>query len=159
MSDFSVRRIVTSHDGNGQAVVRTDDQLPSQELSPTAQSVLLWSTDVFPSDNNDETDGAKPGVGLVSPGGTVFMITNMAPHSESPAHRTVSLDYGIVLDGEIDLVLDDGSTTRVRRGEVVVQRGTIHGWNNPLDVPCVMAFVLVDANPVKVGDTELGEQF
>lgn len=58
-------------------------------------------------------------------------------------HRSKTLDYGVVLSGEMTLVLDDSETV-LRPGDVVVQRGTNHAWANRGDVPCVMAFVLVD---------------
>jgi len=65
-------------------------------------------------------------------------------------HRTLSVDYGVVLDGEIDLVLDDGARTTMRRGDVVVQRGTIHLWENKSGAVCRVFFVLIPAKPVSV---------
>ena len=58
-------------------------------------------------------------------------------------HRTASIDYGIVLEGEITLVLDDAEVT-LRAGDVVVQRGTDHAWANRGDVTAKVVFVLVD---------------
>lgn len=58
-------------------------------------------------------------------------------------HRTETVDYGIVLDSEITLLLDDSEVV-VRAGDVVVQRGTAHGWVNRSDRPCCIAFILVD---------------
>jgi quercetin dioxygenase-like cupin family protein len=72
--------------------------------------------------------------------------TEMAPGAESPMHRTESLDVGIVLDGETWLLLDDGSETRVRAGDAVVQRGTNHAWANRADRPVRMVFVLIDGS-------------
>jgi quercetin dioxygenase-like cupin family protein len=68
----------------------------------------------------------------------------MAPGAESPMHRTETLDVGVVLEGETWLLLDDGSETRVRVGDAVVQRGTNHAWANRGDVPVRMVFVLID---------------
>jgi len=62
-------------------------------------------------------------------------------------HATDSVDYGIVLSGELELELDDGGTTTVRPGTVVVQRGTRHAWRNRSDEPARVAFVLVGATP------------
>nr|WP_272917510.1 cupin domain-containing protein [Nocardioides flavescens] len=62
---------------------------------------------------------------------------------QSPVHRTASVDYGIVLEGEITLVLDDSEVT-ARAGDVVVQRGTDHAWANRGDVVARVVFVLVD---------------
>ena len=58
-------------------------------------------------------------------------------------HRTQTIDYGIVLEGEVVLILDEGETT-VRAGDIVIQRGTNHGWANRSDRNCRIAFVLID---------------
>jgi uncharacterized cupin superfamily protein len=60
-------------------------------------------------------------------------------------HRTESVDYGIVIDGEMTLVLDD-SEVLLKQGSVVVQRGTNHAWANRSGRPCRMLFVLVDGS-------------
>jgi quercetin dioxygenase-like cupin family protein len=70
--------------------------------------------------------------------------------SGSPMHRTSSLDYGIVLSGQVELILDDGAITVVEAGEVVIQRGTIHAWRNSTDKVARIAFVLLDASPATV---------
>lgn len=58
-------------------------------------------------------------------------------------HRTETIDYGIVLEGELVLIMDEGETT-VRAGDIVIQRGTNHGWANRSDRNCRIAFILVD---------------
>ena len=58
-------------------------------------------------------------------------------------HRTETIDYGIVLDGELVLIMDEGETT-VRAGDIVIQRGTNHGWANRGSLPCRIAFILID---------------
>ena len=58
-------------------------------------------------------------------------------------HRTETIDYGIVLEGEITLIMDEGETV-VRAGDIVIQRGTNHGWANRGNVPCRIAFILID---------------
>lgn len=83
-------------------------------------------------------------------------VPDGTPESVNLMHRTMSVDYGVILDGEIDLVLDDGARTTMRKGDVIVQRGTIHLWNNRSDANCRVFFVLVPAKPVMVettGDT------
>jgi quercetin dioxygenase-like cupin family protein len=75
--------------------------------------------------------------------GTRVRIVDMPPGARSPMHRTESVDYGVVLEGEITLVLDDGSVTTVGPGELVVQRGTDHAWENRTDTPTRILFVLV----------------
>lgn len=58
-------------------------------------------------------------------------------------HRTETIDYGIVLEGELVLIMDEGETT-VRTGDIVIQRGTNHGWSNRSDRNCRIAFILID---------------
>ena len=69
-------------------------------------------------------------------------------------HRTDSIDYAVVMSGEIDMQLDD-SEVHLQAGDVLVQRGTIHNWVNRGDEPCVIAFVLIDAKPVTAGGRTL----
>jgi quercetin dioxygenase-like cupin family protein len=75
--------------------------------------------------------------------GTRVRIVDMPPGTRSPMHRTESVDYGVVLAGEITLVLDDGSATTVGAGELVVQRGTDHAWENRSEQSVRVLFVLV----------------
>jgi quercetin dioxygenase-like cupin family protein len=82
--------------------------------------------------------------------GTVFRIVEYAPGVSPRVHRTDSIDYAVVMSGEIDMQLD-GSLVHLKAGDVLVQRGTIHNWVNNGTVPCVIAFVLVDAEPVTAG--------
>jgi quercetin dioxygenase-like cupin family protein len=74
-------------------------------------------------------------------------------------HRTQSIDYGIVLEGEMTMELDGGSVTHLKAGDVVVQRGTNHLWHNISDKPCRMAFVLIEAKPVEAGGIRLEQNY
>jgi quercetin dioxygenase-like cupin family protein len=76
--------------------------------------------------------------------GTIFRIAEYAPGVASARHQTDSVDYAVVLNGEIDMVLDD-QVVRLRRGDTVIQRGTVHDWVNNGKEPCVIAFCLVAA--------------
>lgn len=91
--------------------------------------------------------------------GTVLRYVDMAPNALSPMHRTVSLDYGIVLEGEVELVLDSGETKLMKRGDICVQRATNHAWRNvtPNNEWARMIYVLVGAEKVNVGGKHLGE--
>ena len=73
-------------------------------------------------------------------------------------HRTRSVDYGIVLDGEVVLELDDGVETRMVTGDVVVQRGTAHGWSNRSDRVARMLFVMVDGAFTEDLRSAIGEE-
>ena len=79
----------------------------------------------------------------------MFRVIEYGPGVAPRNHRTDSIDYAIVLSGEIDMELDDGKVVTLHAGDVLVQRGTIHNWVNRSSAPCVVAFVLIDAKPVE----------
>jgi uncharacterized cupin superfamily protein len=87
--------------------------------------------------------------------GTTFRITEWAPGHARFTHRTETVDYAILLSGEIDLELDDGEVVHLKPGDIVVQRGTIHTWVNRGSVPAVTAFILIDAKPDEVNGEAL----
>jgi quercetin dioxygenase-like cupin family protein len=149
---LQLRRIVTGHDASGKAIV-TIDEMPAKSGSARAgvTTCLAWSSEGFPVDNNGDADEAQRQVGTWHPNGTVFRIIEFAPGNHPRNHRTDSLDYAVVMSGEIDMTLDDGVSVHVKAGDVIVQRGTIHNWLNRGSEPCVIAFVLIAANPVVAG--------
>ena len=153
----AVRRIVTGHDAAGRAVVVADSLLPSRpNPSGDAQFTLVWTTATAPVDNDDPTDGRDRAVGLTLPGESVIRVVELLPGKRAPMHRTDSIDYGIVLSGAIELILDDNAVTLAEAGDIIVQRGTIHGWRNPsAEVPARVAFVLLDATPATVAGRPL----
>ena len=144
-----IRRVVTGHDQEGRAVV-TIDGLCRNVISgrPNHASCVAWSTGEFPADNNGDADGSARKVATTDPNGTVFRLVEYSPGVAPRNHRTDSIDYAVVLSGEIDMEMD-GTTVHLRAGDVLVQRGTIHNWINRGTVPCVIAFVLVAAKPVE----------
>ena len=148
---LQVRRVVTGHDGNGRAVV-TIDEMAKNVVSnrPGQAGCVMWTTEAFPVDNSGGGDGAQRKVATTLPGGTVFRVVEFGPGVTPRMHRTDSIDYGVVMSGEIDMQLD-GSEVHLKAGDVIVQRGTIHNWVNRGKAPCVIAFVLVDAKPVTAG--------
>jgi quercetin dioxygenase-like cupin family protein len=145
-----VRRVVTGHDANGRAVV-TIDEVSKNVMSnrPGASSSVVWTTESFPVNNTGKDDDASRKVGTTLKNGTVFRVIEFAPGVSPRNHRTDSIDYAVVISGEIDMELDN-SSVHLKAGDVLVQRGTIHNWINRGSEPCVMAFVLIDAVPVKV---------
>lgn len=142
----AVQRVVTGHDENGRSVIQSEDFSPTK-LVPTgdASFLLMWTTPTVPADNNDDTDGRERDAGVTLEGGSVIRIVDMLPGGASPFHRTNSIDYGIVIEGEVELELDDGAKTSIGPGGVIVQRGTNHLWRNTTDKPCRIAFVLIEA--------------
>ena len=148
---LQVRRVVTGHDAGGRAVVKIDEiasRLSSRR--PEVATAVIWTTEGFPVDNTDEFDGADREVGTSEANGTVFRVVHYSPGAPPRTHRTESIDYAVVMSGEIDMRLDD-SVVHLKAGDVVIQRGTIHSWENRGSVPCVIAFVLIGAKPVEAG--------
>ncbi len=152
---MNIRRVVTGHDHEGRAIVRVDEICRNViSRRPRHQSCVIWSTGTLPADNSDDANGAAREVGTTQPNGTVFRIVEYQPGVAARVHRTESIDYAVVLSGEIDMQLD-GSEVHLRAGDVLVQRGTIHNWVNRGTQPCMIAFVLVAAQPVERDGKEL----
>src|SRR6266404_3544876 len=144
-----IRRVVTGHDANGRAVVKIDEV--SKNIfsgRPGATACVVWTTEFFPVNNIGDADEGLRKVGTTLKNGTVFRIVEFAPGVAPRNHRTDSIDYAVVLSGEIDMEMDD-TVVHLKAGDVLVQRGTIHNWVNKGTVPCIVAFVLVAAKPVE----------
>lgn len=144
-----IRRIVTGHAADGTAIF-TDDTLFETVVIPSGDAAMstIWTTLNVPADLNDETDGAKRDAGTTLKGGSVIRIVDMLPNASSPMHRSSSIDYGIILSGEIELELDKGVVKTIGQGAIIVQRGTIHKWRNPSSTDiCRIVFVLTEAKP------------
>jgi len=169
-----VRRIVTGHDDSGKAVVVMDGAAPNQRVRNATGlvSTLLWVTEESPvniASNADRADRESPVA--PPPRGSILRVVDFPPagdtsgisneamlkemginhgHGDKPArhpftHRTKSVDYAFVLEGEIDMLLDD-SEVHMKAGDIMVQQGTNHAWVNNSDKVCRMAFVLIDAD-------------
>ncbi|MGA7259984.1 MAG: cupin domain-containing protein [Stellaceae bacterium] len=152
---LQIRRVVTGHDASGRAVVKIDEIAKNLVSSrPGATACVVWTTEGFPVDNTGEEDAGLRKTGTTLDDGTVFRILELAPGVTPRNHRTDSIDYAVVMSGEVDMELDD-RTVRLKAGDVLVQRGTIHNWVNRGTEPCVIAFVLIAAKPVTVGDKVL----
>lgn len=146
-----VRRVVTGHDANGRAVVKIDEVSKNITSSRPAQTAcVVWTTESFPVNNSGDADEGLRRVGTTLKNGTVFRVVEFAPGVAPRNHRTDSIDYAVVVSGEIDMELTD-SVVHLKAGDVLVQRGTIHNWVNRGIQPCVIAFILIDSKPVEVG--------
>ena len=123
---LNIRRVITDHDAEGRAVVAIDERCTNLiSRRPGHQSCVAWTGD----------------------DGTIFRIVEYKPGVAPRTHRTETVDYAVVLSGEIDLQLDD-AMVHLRAGDVLVQQGTLHDWINRGTTACVVAFVLVPAKPV-----------
>ena len=156
-----VRRVVTGHDAHSVAKVLIDGPATNVRSSrPGSASRLMWSTDETPADiaiGEDVEDLGARTLGTAPPAnGTRFTINDIPAGRPGLMHRTETLDYAIVLAGEIDMVMDDSSVT-LRVGDVVIQRGTNHSWVNRGTQPARIAFVLIDAKPLGLGNPRTRE--
>ncbi|KAI1616156.1 hypothetical protein EDD36DRAFT_484005 [Exophiala viscosa] len=163
-----IHRYLTDHNEEGLAVYsnHVDEVLPWQELADGARFCLGYATEEFPVQLSGNKDVSiyqkymenKPGITI--PGGTVLRLVDMRPGALSPMHRTVSLDYGVVLEGEVELVLDSGEVRLLRRGDTAIQRGTNHAWRNASKTNWArMLYVLQEAQPLEVGGKKLEEDY
>jgi mannose-6-phosphate isomerase-like protein (cupin superfamily) len=161
------RRVVTGH-RNGKGTVLYDGPAPNRKLRQASGlvSTLLWVTDESPAQISGVSDRAEREIGVAPPPlGSVFRVVEFPPHRKALSrdavlremglsaqgeskhagmHKTRSVDYAVVMEGEIDMILDDGEV-HLASGDVMVQQGTDHAWVNRGERPCRIAFVLIDA--------------
>jgi quercetin dioxygenase-like cupin family protein len=172
-----IRRIVTGHDARGRSVITSDGPSPHVLTLPGRPDFALtdlWVSGGAPASNAGSADAAKRRITLEPPtNGTIFRVVEFPPdaaaggfdrqaaframgagHAMDPdasrhpgMHRTDTVDYAIVLSGEIWALMDEGETL-MRTGDTLVQRGTNHAWSNRSDQPCLVAFILVSAGPL-----------
>ena len=148
---LQLRRVVTGHDADGRAVVKVDEITKNPPSGrPGRSACVVWTTEGFPVDNTGDEDGGTRQVGTTLNNGTVFRVVEFMPGVSPRVHRTDSIDYAVVMSGEIDMGMDD-AVVHLKAGDVLVQRGTIHNWVNRSTESCVIAFVLIDAKPVEIG--------
>ncbi|KAJ5096489.1 hypothetical protein NUU61_005845 [Penicillium alfredii] len=164
-----IHRYITTHSTDGEAVFvshsQVPDYIPSTPAGEDGEIALLYATTNVPTSIDDEADVAMydeflhqpPGLTLGS--GTVFRMIDLRPGKVTPMHRTISLDYGVVLEGEVDLILDSGASRHMRRGDVSVQRGTAHSFRNRSNSDwCRMIFVFLPIQKLIIKGRELEEE-
>ena len=167
-----IRRVVTTLDGNNKSTTLFDSNVPLEIGKSGIPGAVLWITDSSPAGFSQEDTG-KRSIGISPPdNGTVFRVVEFPPiddaklatmdsnfmmkvvGSTAPArgvpptnpmeHRTRTVDYAIIMSGEIDMMLDD-KTVHLKTGDVVVQQATNHAWLNHGKEPCRVLFVLMDS--------------
>jgi len=163
MANEPIRRVITGHDGNNVAkVILEGPAMNTKRPRDGVASTLMWCSDRMPVDiavgANVEDMGARI-LGTAPPeNGSRFIVMEFAPGIASEMHRTETIDFIVMLEGEIDMDMDD-STVKLRAGDTMVQRGTNHAWVNRGKVPARMAIVLLDAKPLGIGHPRLrGDQ-
>jgi len=167
-----VHRVVTGINSEGKAVALFDGAVPLQSLRSPNPAGDMWVTQAYPADFNWSEDRGKIKVGLYPPkNGTIFRVVEFVPTTEKinqmpmdtmmkvagesapkrglppkhpMMHRTRTVDYAIIMSGEIDMMLDEGEV-HLKAGDVVVQQATNHAWINRSNAPCRVAFILLDS--------------
>ncbi|KAI0018001.1 hypothetical protein F4780DRAFT_563317 [Xylariomycetidae sp. FL0641] len=158
---------LTGHTAQGAAQVHATRPAAWAPFEGGAMGFNQIYTNTFPPDLNGDADvqyhddalaGGK--LGLATKGGTVCRMVDFGPGYECMMHRTQSLDFGIVIEGEIEMLLDDGSVTRLGRGDIAVQRATMHAWRNASSTSWArMVFVLQDTKPLVINGKRFGEDY
>ncbi len=154
------RRIITGENARGKSYIKVDEVCPNtQAIMGIAEfaTTELWKTANTPVELASEVEDPSSGPVTLPPAsaGTIFRIVEFPPDThvaermpqrrpEDLMHRTPSIDYAYVIEGECVAVMDEGETV-VRAGDVVIQRGTNHNWSNRSDKPCRILFVLIGA--------------
>jgi hypothetical protein len=174
---WRVRRVLTGHDAQGRSTFIADGEAANvKEMASMPGLALtdLWETGGAPASNAGEKDAAARPVRLEPPkNGTLLRIVEFPPdsawrgsadgraafksigagHAQDSAssdpmmHRTSTVDYIIVLKGEIYAIMETGEKL-LRAGDILVQRGTKHSWSVRTSEPCIIAAVLVNAKPL-----------
>ncbi|KAK3648892.1 hypothetical protein LTR56_003822 [Elasticomyces elasticus] len=158
--------LLTGHDSNGKAIVQNSTVEATQIYAGMRTSHnLLYTTSESPPDLNNDKDiklhndiKSSGKLNIVNAGGTLMRYVNFAPQNTTVMHRTQSLDYGVVMEGEMIMELDDGNETLLRRGDVAIQRATMHAWKNASKTEWArMLFVLQDCQSLSVEGQRLKE--
>ncbi len=141
-----VRRVVSGTNAQGISCVGIDGE-PRKVFSNAGFSLAeVWATEPPAPNLKDERDitaGFEQFSMDLLPGATRFRIVEFPPNHASPMHKTPTIDYLVVLEGEIDLAFDDGSEAHLRQGDCIVQQGAMHSWRNRSGRPVRMAAVAV----------------
>ena len=160
MAHKPIRRVITGHDGKNVAkVIREGTAANTKTPREGVAATLMWCTDAMPADialgENAEDMGARILGTAPPPRGTRFCVIDFPVGAPGRMHRTETIDYVIVLDGEIEMDMDQ-STVKLKAGDMLIQRGTNHAWVNRSDKPARVAFVLIDAQPLGIGHPVTG---
>lgn len=163
-------RYITTHDPEtGKSIF--DTSIPSHpvpQIEYPGGLVTLetsYASEGFPHNLCDNADlksyqnylSSPPGISI--PGGTVVRFLDLKPGATSPLHRSITVDCGVIIDGEVKLELDSGETKILKKGDVVVQRATSHAWHNVSETETArMVFFIQPAQPLEVAGKTLVEQ-
>jgi mannose-6-phosphate isomerase-like protein (cupin superfamily) len=165
------RRVVTGHNAEGKSCVIFDGTASNVRIPPNEPNVAMtdfWYSDETPASNAGNKDNAvRPLVLQTPPKGSIFRVVELPPDSErnfsnlkgidggalqegqrhAGFHRTKSLDYIFVMEGELYCLLDEGEVL-LKAGDFLIQRGTNHAWSNRSNKRVLILGVMLDAQPL-----------
>jgi quercetin dioxygenase-like cupin family protein len=145
------RLVTTSHSADGTSIISSDSTLkPFHPFGPAGSGFVVFHAsptvpvlNSAPYEPNSTNSIPRP-----QPGGTVFCTIDFPSNAKSPMHRTLTLDYCVILSGSIWLITDGGDETEIKAGEMILQRGVNHMWENRGDVTCRCLCVMVGSEKV-----------
>ncbi|KAI2620580.1 hypothetical protein GGR54DRAFT_105416 [Hypoxylon sp. NC1633] len=151
------RVVVTGHDDKGVSVFQSDTvHEPFLPFGPNKSSVCAFDArESVPVNNLEPPLDLRGKIQRVSSTGVIFSMVTIAPQRSSPLHRTVSMDYCIVMSGELVLGLDGGDERTLKTGDFLVQCGANHIWHNRTDEVCRVAVIQVGSEKIKLPSGEL----
>ena len=142
--EHTFRRVVTGRDPDGKSIIALDDKPETAALGgmeDRRELIEVWATILKPTAGESDVEPPEVSQSTVfEPFASEFRVVDMPAGSRREMHRTDTVDYGIVLAGEVHLMLEQEETL-LRTGDVVVQRGTYHAWHNRSDRVARMAFI------------------
>lgn len=141
------RRVVTGFNKDGKSCIKWDSEIEPVNLRPGFDNIPMWATRKLPAETTEEDPNTWE-LGTSLAGGSVFRFGRYEPNNIPRWHKTDSVDYAICLSGELWMEMEDGEV-HLKPGDVVIQRGTLHNWNNRGTEPCVMAFILIATEGAK----------
>ncbi|KAK3356558.1 cupin domain protein [Lasiosphaeria hispida] len=155
------KRYVTTHNAEGKAVFSGDlaESLPAYEI-PGMSFYEAYTTFEAPVNMNDETDikaiqsnkENEVNISFPKPGAVILRYCDWPPGGSSPLHRHETMDFGIVVRGEMEAIMDSGETRLLKAGDLLVQRNTLHAWRNPSPTQYArVIFVIQGSSPVNIG--------
>ena len=150
-----VRRVVTGHDSNSVSCVITDGLVSAPHSSrPLSASSLVWSSDAMPTPmpigEQIEDMGARALGSQPPPNGARFIVMDFLPGASGAMHRTDSIDFIVVMEGQIDMDMEK-TTVTLKAGDTMVQRGTFHAWINRSQARARIAITLLDGEKLGIG--------
>ncbi|RTE73747.1 hypothetical protein BHE90_011835 [Fusarium euwallaceae] len=156
-----VKRYITTHDAEGNAI--WDESVPLEVKEHRSGGFSIHASYIHPDNSHDLNTGddlkayrEHPHEKDLAPeSGSTLRVVDFWPGFPAVMHRTASIDYGVVIEGEIDCVLDNGATRTFKRGDIIIQRGTNHAWKNSGTEVARVCFTLLPSAPIKVQGNEL----